>query len=140
MKPDNVQRIIVEDFRKEDQDVVIKISTILNHFMTQVVEILTDRVDFANLNQDVVSITVTVDGSGVPTRTTKISSSKINRAQGAVVIYAANKTTPANTPTGTPFMSFTPTADGQVYTLNKITNLTANEEYTILAILIGRDL
>jgi len=139
MKIDNVRRIIVEDFKRDDQDTVAKLAGVLNHFMEQVTEVMTQRVDFQNLNQEIVTIKVTVDGSGVPTLTTKFSSS-LNRAQGAVVINARNLTTATNTPTGTPFMTFTPLSASNLYQLNKITGLQASEEYEIKAILIGEDI
>ena len=139
MKIDNVRRIIVEDFPAEDQETVAKLSSVLNHFMEQVAEILTQRVDFQNLNQEVVTIKVTVDASGIPVFTTKFASTHINRAIGAVIIKAANLDTPSNIVTGTPLMGFEPLTTN-LYKLNYITNLQANEEYQITAILIGEDL
>ena len=85
-----------------------------------------------------ITVKATVDASGIPTLTTKFASTYTDRAIGAIVIKAQNLTNSANYPTGTPLIGFEPLTTN-VYKVNYITNLQANEEYQLTVILIGKD-
>lgn len=139
MKVDNVRKIITEDFPRKDQETVSKLAESLNHFMDHITAILTHRIDFKNLNQEIITIKVTVDGSGVPTKSTPFSTTYISRARGAIVISAINNTTASNIPTATPFLTFVPTATN-LYKLNYVSGLQAGDEYQLTVLLIGRDI
>lgn len=133
---DNIRRIIVEDFPQEDRNTISKLAVVINHFMENVYNVLDKNVDFDNLNQELVDLTITVDASGVPTKTTKLSTAKIRNPQGILVIRAINKTNRSNYPTSAPFVSYTPLG-GNLQKINNISGLQADEEYQLRLLVIG---
>ena len=142
---DTVKRIIVEDFKKEDREVAEKLALILNQFMEQTYNIMNGNVDFLNLNQEIVDITVVVDANGQvvksETNSTLVSNpqftaDKVTRAVGSVVIAASNLTDRSVFPDSAPFVSFSIVGEG-VYKINKISGLQANNKYSIRLILFG---
>lgn len=133
---DNIRRLIVEDFPQEDRQTVEKIAVVLNHFMENVYNVVNGNIEFDNLNQEVIDVKVTVDASGVPTQTTKISTENIRNPQGMLVIRAINSTNRTNYPTSAPFVSYTPIG-GNLQRINNISGLQANEEYQLRLLVIG---
>lgn len=133
---DNIRRVIVEEFPQEDQQTVAKLATILNHFMENVYNVLNKNVDFTNLNQELIDVIVTVDGSGIPTQVTKFATSNIRNPQGVIVIRAINKTNSSNYPTSAPFISYTPLG-GNLQRINNISGLQASQEYQLRLLVIG---
>jgi len=95
-----------------------------------------NRIDFENLNQEVVEITVILDGNGIPTTTTKFATTALDRARGAEVIYVENLTNRGTFPTTAPFISFEPISTN-LYKLNHITGLQSSDKWRILVKLIG---
>lgn len=108
----------------------------MNHFMENVYNIMDKNVDFFNLNQEVIDITVTVDASGVPTSNAKFATSDIRSPSGVLVIRAINKTNSSNYPISAPFISYTPIGSN-LQKINKISGLQANEEYSIRILVFG---
>jgi hypothetical protein len=130
-KLDNVKRIIAEDFKTEDRDLVRKLAFVLNRFMEQVVGIINGDVDFENLAEDIKTFKITVDASGVPTSSDLVRSNVANPS-GIDVIRAINKTTTSTYPTNAPFINYRAiSADGKVLKILKITGLQAANEYEL---------
>jgi len=136
MKIDNSRKIIVGDFEPEDQDLVETIANSLNPFMEQVTEVLTNRIDFQNLNQELVQFKVRVDASGKPVNVLSLAAKKLDRAVGSIII---NVYTRSVFPIQAPFMAIEPFGVN-TYKIKYITGLLPDVEYEIVAILIGRDL
>jgi len=133
-KLDNINRIIAEDFEKDDQELIGRLGGVLNHFMEQTFEAFAGRIDFDNLDQEVKTIQITVDGSGTPVGESQFSSEKLSRAKGSVVIAARNLDNIANFPTSVPFVVFSSVQDS-LYKINNISGLQANEKYELVLIL-----
>ena len=127
-KLDNVRRIIKEDFKSEDQELIGKLAYVINSFMEQVVRQFNGNIDFTNLSEDVVQYTVTVDGSGVPIGNNLVKST-VNNPKGVVVVKAENKTSSTTYPTSAPWVSWTP--NGNILKIQKITGLQANNKYVL---------
>lgn len=130
MKLDNIKKIIAEDFKEEDRDLIARLGSILNKFMDDVYNLSNNRINFDNLSQEVVTIRATVDASGIPTTSLKFSSNKVNRAQGGVVINYKNLSNSINYPTSMPGISFVPVSTN-LYKINHIIGLQANEKYEL---------
>lgn len=131
---DNVRRILREDFDKEYQDMIDKLAYTLNSFMDQVVAQVNGNIDFTNLNQELVTFTMTVDANGTPVGNNLFKVSQTGIA-GFIVINAVNKTDSTSYPTHTP-MIFGVTS-GSTVKVNKIKGLTANEKYELTVMVIG---
>jgi hypothetical protein len=131
----SVKRIITEDFPEDSQETVEKLAVSLNFFMEQVTQALDKRLDFKNLNRELKTLVVTVDGDGVPAILTQYKSGLSSRVAGHNCINAINTTTPANIPSSSPFISFVQNND--LVRINFITGLTPNEVYTLTLECIG---
>lgn len=73
MQISNVRRIIIEDFKKEDQEVVGKLATILNQFMEEIVQLTQGNIGIENLTRSIIVVDFIVDADGNPTNLTQIN-------------------------------------------------------------------
>lgn len=134
MKFQLFKRLVTEDFDSKDQELVGKLASIINTIVDQLNRGLHKNIDFDNLNQEVVSFSVTVNSSGIPTTALQLSSNLKSVVRGVVCINAINETD-STILTSAPFISFTRSSG--VISINQITGLPANKKYSITAILIG---
>lgn len=131
---DNVQKIIVEDFKEEDQETVAKLATVLNFFMDNVVETVNGKLDFDNLNRELVTIEVTVNSNGTPITGGSFAGSR--GAIGSKVISAVNLTNPAQFVEASPFVSFAATQTQGIYAIRNVRGIQPNTKYRLLMELI----
>lgn len=125
----NVQRILPEDFPEEDRATVTQLASILNYFMTQTVDVVNGRIDYDNINKQIVTFDVTVDANGKPVQTLNFTAE--SGVIGGVVLKAQNLTNTAVYPTSQPFVSFSALQQNKLYRVNNITGLQANNKYRI---------
>lgn len=134
MKLQGIKRITVEEFKSEEQEMVGKLSFILNNFMEQISNILNNNVDYDNLNREVINFNVTTDASGVPKNPLQLQLSLKTRLKGFNVIKADN--VQDGTPiTGAPFLVYT--TSGSLVTVSRVLGLPANKKFSITMEAIG---
>ena len=134
MKIGTFKRIILEDYPSDERSMVGKLGYSLNTYTDDVSTLLTKNINITdNLNWTLTSLTVTVDSSGVPTSQTKLQTNLTTPCGGVQVVKVVNNTTASGYPTGTPFISFT--EQNNTLTITNITNLLANNKYTLSIIL-----
>ena len=133
-KIQNFKRIIGEDYPEKDRSLISKLAYSINVFAEDVTNAFNKNLSINdNLNLSTKEINVTVNSSGVPVATLKMNSGLGSVCKGMIVINSVNKTNTNNTPSGTPFITF---ADNSgLITINKVTNLTANDNYTLTLVL-----
>lgn len=131
---DNVRRIIREDFEPEYHQLIDKLAYVLNTHMEQVTDQINGKLDFTNLNQELLTVRLTVDSAGLPIGNTKIRSTVLN-AKGLIVVKATNKTNGTVFPTATPFITFVST--GLIIDIKDITGLQTDNEYELSIVVIG---
>lgn len=141
--PPNVRRIRTEDFDSEYKDLVDRLSYSINEFMDQTIFVLDGKVDFRNLNQQVIDITVrasatnevdgTIINSPLSIRTT-ISGKVI----GVYCIDATNLDNANIVPKAQPFVKFT-IGSNRVDIL-KVSGLQNSSQYTLKLLLIGQNI
>lgn len=135
-KIQNFKRIVAEEFQEKDRPSAQKIGYSVNVFCEDVQNTLNKNITIDdNININKKDFTVVVDAGGVVTSQNSLRTDLDHNCQGIMVIKADNLTNAANTPSGTPFVSFSENAS-KVLTINKITNLTANEKYKLKLLLI----
>jgi len=134
MKLKNIKKIVIEDFKKEDRDVAQKIGAVLNAFMQDVYSLSENRINFDNLDQEIITFSVTVDANGEPKNLLRFSTSRINRARGGVVINYSNSD--GIYPTSQPSISFQSIATN-LYKINHISGLQADTKYTLTFLLFA---
>jgi hypothetical protein len=134
----NIKRIIKEDFESDEQDMIGKLAEPINSFAEKVKQALNGSLDFNNLNQQVIQLTVSVDSTGIPIILTQYKSTIKTRVIGHSCIAAVNESIPQNSPINTPFISFT--QNGELVKINKITGLQTNQRYLLTVISIGANI
>ena len=134
MKVTNLKRIVKEDFTKDNQALIEKLSFIINPMIEQLVSVLDHNIDFDNLNQQFIQVTTTVGGDGAPTPQLEIKYTLKSKLKG-IICTSAQNTTDATLLTGAPFLAYT--TDGSIIKISQITGLAANKKYNLSLILIG---
>lgn len=134
----DVKRLNKEDFESEQQELIEKIAYPLNTFMEQTRELCSGNIDFSNLNQQVIELTLSINAQGEPTIDTAYKSTLKSRVIGHSCINATNLTNSLNTPTGQPFITFA--QNGALVNIVKVTNLQVNERYKLVVISYGQSL
>lgn len=129
----NFRRISTEDYQGEYQQLIEKIALNLNPFMQEVVDVVNGRLDFDNLQQNIITANFQVNSNGVPIGTNQLNTQGINQPRGFQVISARNTQNSTDFPSGQPFISFTPQGNSIVQ-INNISNLTANQTYQLTII------
>lgn len=128
-RPPNFSRLDKGDFKKDYQELVDRLGYILNPFMEQTADAFKGKINFDNLNEQAITLNITVDENGSPIQKTQFKSTLSTKVFGISVVAATNATTPSNYPSNTPFISFTQNQD--IVTINNITGLTTNNKYSI---------
>lgn len=133
---DNVRRIIREEFKSEDREMIGKLSYILNSFMEQVVRQFNGNVDFTNLAQDITTFRIKVDANGIPVGNNQVRTS-VKNASGVYVVKAVNVDNPSTYPTAAPFISFDiSTKNSELLKINKVSGLQSNTDYDLTIVVI----
>ncbi len=132
----DIKRIRVEDFKKEDQDMISKIAYSFNTFADQVINVFNKNVDFDNLNRQLIEVQVELDGTGAVVNPPKAKFNLRNgKISGISVVSAVNTQDPSIYPTNSPFVSYTFT-NGLLSVVN-VTGLQVSSKYKLTLELIG---
>lgn len=129
MRLNNSTQIKSEDYDGEYQALIDQLAETLNPFMQEVVELADERIDFENRVEVLITITLTVDESGIPTLNDKVNTGKTG-IRGTQVISAFNLTNNTIYPTSQPFISYRILSGGVIQILN-ITGLPANNRFQL---------
>ncbi len=129
----DIKRIQKEDFPKDQQDLIEKLSFPLNSFMEQARSAFQN---ILNLKMELITLTVTVDAAGAPNVPTRYKSSLNTNVTGSVCISATNLTDSTVFPISQPFISFT--QSGDLIGVNNISGLQADNKYKLVVLSIGK--
>lgn len=127
-------RLVVEDFKEEDQETVGKIAGSYNILIEQLGRAFNKGIDFENLSQQYSVITVTVNGAGAPTPPLQMKYDLKSKLKGMMVVNAINLTDNVLL-TGAPFIVFE--ISGNAVAVKQITGLPAGKQFSLSIILIG---
>lgn len=140
----DLRQITKEDFEKNDQKLIDKLAFPINNFMSQVINVLKNGIDFNNLNEFTVTFTVTVDINGKPTTSVQFKNTLNSKVIGIQCINALNQSSFIRYPQATPFISYTENA--KLITVNNIaglgipSNQTNSDSYTLTVRVTGDNL
>lgn len=132
----DLTKIQPEDFDADMQDTIDKLAYPLNIFMEKVTTLLNKNIDFFNLNQEIINLSVAVDVTGKPTILTQYKTTLKSKVIGNVCISALNTVNGSTYPTGQPFLSFT--QNGLIVTINNVTGLQPSQKYNLTILSIGQ--
>lgn len=134
--PPEKTQIRIEDFKSEDQELAQKFATVINKFTDQTINLFTKNIDYDNLNRQLVTVQIQLDGGGVIINNPQVKYSlRDGRVRGAIVVGATNISSPGTYPTNTPFISFT--FSNGLLTIVNVTGLQNSSTYSLVIELIG---
>jgi len=128
------KKLRTEDFDDDYSELIDKVGYAYNNFADEVYQQLSGRLDFTNLDQQLVVLDVTITSAGQIINTPQIKVTKASKVNGIQVIRAQNLLNPNIYPTGTPFISFS--LNGNLLTIQNITGLQASSQYRLTFVLI----
>jgi hypothetical protein len=123
------QRIRLEDFKAEQQDMAGKIGQVINQPLEEIYNILSNNVDFSNLNRQLTVISVSIGKDSKLINTDQIKLIVTGQVRGINVINAINLNNPGTYPISTPFVSFT--SDNKTLTVVSVVGLQASSLYQL---------
>lgn len=130
MKLGNYKRIISNDYKEDNQELVEQLGRQLNDGIEQLFIAVGGKLTFDdNFLATVKEVEIKVGSTGNPINQTSILLNNTNIVTGCLVISATNKTDPTLFPSSTPFISFT--QNGTALYINNITSLQANNRYLV---------
>lgn len=130
-----LRRIVTEEFKSEERDLIEKLGVVLNLFMEQTIDALNGNLDSINIKQEIKDLTLSVNASGTPNTDVIAKSNIKGKVLGLEVIKADNITNPGTYPTGGIFISWT-VVNNLIRILN-VTGLQPDQQYTLRVKLIG---
>lgn len=136
MKLNVTKRIVKEDFKPEDQELVGKLGFTLNPFFEQISQVLNKNLTIEeNFNMEVKIIDLKVDAGGLPTTTAAYQSTLRTKVRGTMVMDARNLTNTTTYPTSGPFINFL--QENNLVTIQHVTGLQAGDNYRLTVLSIG---
>lgn len=138
MKLSSFKRLDRQDFDQQYQDLIDKLGFVLNNDIQGIYSALNGGLSLAdNLLCTIKDVPVVVDENGIPKNSAQFQIDKTNmRVLGCQVVNAINTTDSNTYPTGAPFINFTPGT--QSVTINHVTGLQPNQNYTLTVIAYGK--
>jgi len=135
MKLNDIKRLTTDDFPRDQAQLISKLAFALNPFLEQIGTMFNKNIDFDNLNQEVINVTIELDASGVPKTLTDIKSNLRTKVRGLHCIRATNLENDGTFPSGAPFVSYT--VLGDLIRILHVTGIPANKRYTLTLVSIG---
>lgn len=130
------RRIVTNDFKEEDQDLVDKLALPINNSFDSLYFTLNGRISLReNIFCTVKDIEVTVGANGIPIQSTSFNISTNYQVLGTQVILATNLSNSSAYPTAQPFVSFTQNGLGVI--INHISGLQAGARYFVRIVAYG---
>jgi len=137
MKLPSFRRLFTQDYPKEYQKLVDTLSVSLNNGIEVLYNALNNQLTLRdNLKTTVRDVTVTVNGSGLPTQGGTFTLDFDGLVDGVIVISALNQVNPVIYPTSAPFI--TGQQSNKSFIINNITGLQAGQSYTLRIVAFGR--
>lgn len=131
----NTRRIIVEDFAQEDRDAVAKLSSTLNPFMDEIIDVLRNNLDYENLNRSKIVFDVVVDATGKPNINTQINTG-LSSFSGKHIIDVAGVNSASDVVISTPYLDCTYQGNG-IVRINRVLGLPASKKMRVTVEFIG---
>lgn len=128
-------KIRTEDYPAEMQETVEKLGSVYNPFVDQVYQALNGRLDYDNLNRQIVTIDLSTNATGKLINPPQIKYLLNTRLKGTNVLSAQNLINTTIYPVSHPFLSTT--INGQFVIILNISGLQINSSYRLTVELIG---
>lgn len=130
------KKVRAEDYKPEERDLIARLSDVINDLADSFYFEMTKSLDFENLNRDLVTVTVNINGVGRVSNLPQVRYNLRSRPRGVTCVAATNLANPNIYPTGAPFVSWTITSNNNLQVLN-VTGLQNNSQYLLTLEIIG---
>lgn len=126
--PPETKKLVKEDFKQEDHELIDRIAFSLNPFMEQVTNAFTKQIDLSNLAMELKEFTVTTNLSAgstlnTPKQILQLATSLTYKVRGIICVRAQNLTDATGFVSSTPMINFVP--NGQILNILHVTGLPA---------------
>lgn len=137
MKLPSYKRIITQDYKEEDQEMIEQLGGNINDSFGVLYSALTNKLNFGeNFASTVKDVEITVDSNGKPTNDAAFKLDIVNvQVTGCFCVRATNLTNSNVYPTGSPWVSFLQ-KENTIRILN-VTNLQPNNRYILRIIALN---
>lgn len=126
----DIRRIVVEDFKQEDQDTVAKIAGSYNEFADEVIQVINGNIDFDNMTRTKVAVDITIDISGTILENLKVNTG-LSYVSGMNIIKVDNAVGPSLRLPAAPYIHFTYLGSG-VVSLDYAKGLASGTKYRVV--------
>lgn len=137
MKLPSYKRIITQDYKEEDQEMIEQLGGNINDSFGVLYSALTNKLNFSeNFASTVKDVEIVVDSNGKPTNDAAFKLDIVNvQVTGCFCVRATNLTNSNGYPTGSPWISFIQ-KENTIRILN-VTNLQPNNRYILRIIALN---
>ena len=137
MKLPSYKRIITQDYKEEDQELIEQLGTTVNDSFNSIYSALSNKLTFSeNFSSTIKDVEVIVDANGKPTNEAGFKLDILNtQITGCFCVKATNLTNSNVYPTGSPWVSFLQ-KENSIRILN-VTNLQPNNRYILRIIALN---
>lgn len=130
------KKVRIEDFKDDEREMIGKIAFIINNTFDDLYNIINGRIDFSNLNRQLVDVNVIIDSAGKLASAPQIKTTVMGRVRGLNVIAASGSIANKQVfPVSAPFVNFTTNAN--LLTISNISGLQNSSQYTLTLELIA---
>ncbi len=129
-------QIRAEDFSDDDRELAEKIGSPYNSFADDVYKQVNGNLTFANLDRQLVTLEVRIDGSGAVINKPQIKLTLNSKITGTKVINATNLDSSTTYPTACPFVNYD-IGNQNLITIKNVSGLQPNSRYNLTLEIIG---
>lgn len=134
-KAPDLKRLAKEDFPSQYHDLIEKLAFPLNSHMEQVRNLFNGNIDYQNLTQELITLSLQTNSTGQPINKQTFKSNLKNKVRGIIVISANITSSVLSYPQQAPFISFS--QDSNLVTINNISGLAPETKYDLLLLTIS---
>ena len=135
-KIDGGKRILAEDFRSTDRDLISKLALVLNPFTEQIILALRKNITITdNLNMEYKTISIKVDASGKPVSSNQLTSSLSTKIKGISCEGYQNLTNSNNYPTSG--ITVTWVQNNGIIEIQHVTGLNSTDTHSLTLLIKG---
>lgn len=124
-----------EDFKSEERTLIDKVAYVINPTFEEIYRILTNGVDFDNLNRQIIDVNVLIGVTGLVQNSPQLKTTINGKVKGLNVINAINLNNPSIYPIQAPFVSFT--TNGSILTILNVSGLPVSSQFRLTLEIIG---
>lgn len=122
-------KLRVEDFDSDSQELIGRIAKVYNQFTDSVYQVLDGNIDFSNLSRQITTVDIITDATGKLVNPPKIKINLPTKVNGLHCISAINLKKSSVYPTSAPFISYS--INNYILTIENVSGIPVNSEFRL---------